>query len=105
MDSEDIIKKIARLLDEDLGDHDRFGDQADGPSQILSQVFYPSNRHRRGLPPWDMNQPMEAAIAEIDRLMPIIEPDGAIQEVVDQAKEIVRRQYDTAWRQAGGWTF
>lgn len=104
MDSEDIIKKIARLLDEDLNDRDRFGDQVDGPSQILSQVFYPRNRARRNLPPWDMNQPVEAALAEIDRLAPIIEPDGILQEVLDQARAIVRKQYEQ-WRRLGGWQF
>lgn len=105
MDSEDIIKKIARLLDEDLGDVDRFGEPVTS-SQIVSQTFHPPNRARRNLPLWDFNQPIEAAMAEIDRMIPIIDPDGMeiSPEIIDQAKEIVRRQYEE-WRSVGGWTF
>jgi hypothetical protein len=106
MDSEDIIKKIARLLDEDLGDADAFGNVIDTPSQVLSQVFYPRNRAQRNLPSWDINQPIEAALAEIDRLVPTIDPDGMeiSQEVVERAKELVRRQY-AEWQKLGGWQF
>lgn len=61
---------------------------------------------RRNLPEWDINQPVEAAIAEIDRMVPTIDPDGMeiSPDVIAMAKEIVRREYEQ-WRQSGGWTF